>query len=106
MELAQWIMTNGSRYGIRWNTMKWYGYMPQHNLEADVQLTAEWGELQSMGVQLSRDGLPRLLGVPIGKLSYVAAEGNHLDKVTEKALGLIDKIMQMTDVRAMFGMLA
>ena len=105
IEAAKWVIDTAPRYGVEISFDKLRVYAPLARGESE--LPHDFVEsLCLLGIPVpSTQGLHRLLGVPLGRVSSMVADDGQLEKLTRKSVDLIYKIEQMGRVRAQYGML-
>jgi hypothetical protein len=105
VDFSTWMLREAPSYGVRISVDKWHAYSPRHPSEDPAGLPPALRTLEMMGCSSSTEGLPRLLGAPIGSPAFCTKPGGQLDSVVRSAASFISQIKQLGHATAEYQML-
>jgi hypothetical protein len=105
IDLARFVVQEAPKHGVVLNISKWQIFMPLHSEERSVESLALYHTLREMGADISIHGIDRLLGAPVATVQAAVADGGHIDRVTTKAVSLVQKIANLHTPQSQYGML-
>ena len=105
VDFSAWMLREAPSYGVTISLDKWYAYAPRHPSERREGSAPIIHLLEAMGCKASHDGLPRLLGAPIGTPEFCSRVGGCLFSVVENSRHFVQQIGQLEHAMAEYHML-
>jgi hypothetical protein len=105
VSFATWMLREAPNYGVKIALNKWHAYIVRHPSEDPAGSPDLMRTLAMMGCSASCDGLPRLLGAPIGTPAFCTKADGHVSSMVKAAVSFVHKIGCLSHATAEYQML-
>ena len=105
VRICTWMINTEPQHGVELLIDKCHAFAPAHPSETDPMQSPAARSLQMMGCKVLAEGLPRLLGAPIGTRVLCTRADGHLQATTNSAKAFVEKVHSLEPATAEYQML-